>query len=491
MCTHKKLVRNQYTGQTLLVPCGKCEACKQAKANRQTNRINNEVSCGDVLTFMVTLTYDERFIPYVTKEDLENDELFEIPIKRDFQVRRFRNNIVVRPTSPDSNGFYRQVLDYIPFVDFETGEFIRQRVPFTPNLWQKGRGFHQEKMGVIYYPDYQNFCKNLRSYLQRKYPESERPTVRFYNVAEFGGEHFRPHFHPLISTERENEWKVRDAIYNCWQFASRDVMGDPQTIQVARNAAAYVASYVNKSPNVPESLPALTPFKKSHSKNYGVRLDSFQLDKILQATDNRELSYPRLTKRNGVPTVFNAPIPKYVINRYFPQFKGLCRLTPDSLALALRFPESYFSNHKNEYLTNYDDTAHIDTHATIVRLCNARDRYIRLTGKTAYDFAIDYQRVWNCFKTTLYKLQLNDKNIKMSEKYDNIKDLITGKNENGFIRNDSLSSFVERDRTYVSDVNRFVLNRHLTASLTDLYYKKLKNREENNFVRFHFLKKVF
>ena len=492
MCTHKKRVKNPYTGQVLMVNCGKCEACLQAKANRQTNRINNEVSCGDIITFFVTLSYDERFIPYVLKSDLENGELFELPVYRDNAVRCFKDSVIVRPTSSDTTGFYRKVVDTIPYYDFKTGERIKDCVPFTPNLWQKGRGFHQEKMGIIYYPDYQCFCKRLRSYLQDKYPESERPSVKLYCTSEYGGEHFRPHFHPLISTERENEKRVRAAIFNCWQYASRDVMELPETIQIARNAAAYVASYVNKSPDVPESLTYLAPQKKSHSKDFGVRLDSFQLDKILQATDKGELSYSRFTKRNGIPTVFNAPVPKYVINRYFPQFKGLCRLTPDSLALALRFPESYIKYHKNEYLTSYcDDSLHMDTHSIVVRLRNAQERYCRLTGKSVYDFAIDYQRVWNCFKNTIYKMQLQDTSIKMCEKYDNIRDLMCVKNENGFIRNDTLAPFVERERNYYDDVNKFALNRCLTANLTNLYYNKLKTKSENNYVRFHFLKKVF
>lgn len=488
MCTHKKLVKNPYTGDVLMVNCGKCEACLQAKANRQTNRINNEVSCGDVLTFFTMLSYDERFVPYVLKSDLENDELFELPIYRDYAVRFFKNRIIVRPTIPNSSGFYRQVIDTIPLYDFETGERIKDRVSFTPNLWKKGCGFHQEKMGVIYYKDYQDFCKRLRTYLSRKYPESEVPSIRLYNVAEFGGDHFRPHFHSLVSTERENEARVRDAIYNCWQFASRDVMGDPQTIQVARNAAAYVASYVNKSPDVPESLTTLTPQKKSHSKGYGVRIDSFRLDKILQATDKGQLSYPRLTKRNGIPTVFDAPIPKYVVNRYFPQFKGLCRLSPDSLDCALRFPESYFGAKRNEALTNYTLE---DSHAVSVRIRNAIERYKSLTGRNEIDFAQDYQRVWNCFKTTLYKLQMANKDIKMSEKYDNISELKTEKNANGFIENDSLSKFVERDNFYCCDVNKFVLNRHLTSNLTQLYYDKLQVKRINNHVRFNGLKKPF
>ena len=98
---------------------------------------------------------------------------------------------------------------------------------------------------------------------------------------------------------------------------------------------------------------------------------------------------------------------------------------------------------------------------------------------------------YSCYKNTLYKLLLLDDTQKMSEKYDNICELKTEKNENGFIRNDSLSYIVERDRNYKSDVNSFVFNRHLTQNLTELYDKKLKHRLVNNNIRFNCLKKVF
>ena len=86
---------------------------------------------------------------------------------------------------------------------------------------------------------------------------------------------------------------------------------------------------------------------------------------------------------------------------------------------------------------------------------------------------------------------MENKDIKMSEKYDNISELKTGKNENGFIENDSLAKFVERDNYYCYDVNKFVLNRHLTTNLTQLYYDKLQVKRINNHVRFNGIKKPF
>ena len=88
MCTNRKYIRNQYTGKRMIVPCGKCDACKQAKANRVAQRIRSSIPDGFVGIF-AGLTYDEKYIPYIKKQDLENNELDTIPIYRDYTVRRF------------------------------------------------------------------------------------------------------------------------------------------------------------------------------------------------------------------------------------------------------------------------------------------------------------------------------------------------------------------------------------------------------------------
>lgn len=485
MCTHKKLVKNKYTGQVLFVNCGKCEACKQAKANRKANRITNEQSQG-LVTIMVMLSYDEKFVPYVLKEDLENGELFELPIYRDYAVRHFKDTVICRPTTFDCSfgSFYHKVIDTIPYFDEETGERIKGSLSYVPNLWKVGRGFHKEKTGVCYYKDYQDFCKRLRKYLQDKFRESAPPTIRLYGASEYGENKFRPHFHCLISTELEYLSLVRDAVLHSWQFCSRATLLDPQNMQVTRNAASYVAGYVNKSPNIPEALTDIIAPKQSHSKDFGVKLPAFRLSKILEKAYKGELTYPRATKHRGVPCIYDAPIPKYVINRYFPQFKGLCRLAPDTLASLIRFPSSYL---RQGHVAELYDYSPDDIHATIVRLNNACSFYCAETGKNLFDFALDYQRVWNCYKNTIYKLHMLSPDIEMVEKYDNIKDLQCSKNINGFIRNDSLVRFVETKRNYQPDSNKFVSQRHLTSQLTELYYRKMYHRSVNSAIRSNFL----
>ena len=467
MCTHKKYITNRYTGDRLLVNCGRCKSCLQEKANRSRNRIRAALPDGYQFLF-VCLTYKEEFIPYVLKSDLQNEFLDEIPLYRDFRIRSFKGRNIVRRNVGNSS-----ILTSLSLEDPD-GETDRSGISFTPNIWKKGRGYHPERMALIYYKDVQDFYKRLRQNLYRRFGYSA-PSIRMFTTSEYGETHSRPHFHALIGTEQENLEYVRQAIYDSWLFADRADLERNTTI--ARDAASYVASYVNCGSRISESLGRLSKPKHSCSKSFGVELPSFRLDKILENADNGFMCYSRATKIDGCPTVFDVPIPKYVINRFFPKFKGLCRLSPDSLELFLRFPEKYFLQHKHEAITNYDDSVHTDTWSNYVRIRNAFNKYHSITGRNVYDYAIDYKRVWNCYKNTLYRLQFEDTETPMLEKYDNLSDLM-----NFSVHNGSLLALALQVDSLITDPNKFKRNKQLSDYYSQLYEKKCKISKINNHI---------
>ena len=469
MCTNRKYIRNQYTGKRMIVPCGKCDACKQAKANHVANRIRSAVPDGFVGIF-AGLTYKEKYIPYVKKQDVLNQDLYEIPIYRDFTIRRFKDRIIDKSLS--------MPIGSIDLVDSDTGEINREDCFFHPNLYQsKTNSFHQEKMGIIYYKDVQDFFKRLRIDVSRRYGY-DLPTIRYFVTSEYGEQKFRPHFHILVITERENYERIKSSIVDNWAFEDRNLL--ERNIEPARNVASYVASYVNCGTDFPKCFSRLAQPKHSCSKNFGVEIPAFRLNKILEKADKGPLCYSRATKINGIPAVFDVPIPKYVINRYFPQFKGLCRLTPDALDIALRFPYSYFRNGKHEGITNYgvDSQGTDDFWKTYIRLVHARDYYCKQTGKTIYDFAIDYQRVLNCYKNTIYRMLFDDVDEPMLQKYDNIEYVV-----NGTLRNDTLYQLIQdSNKKVVTNFNEFRKQKELTDKLSVSYQRKCKNKRVNNFI---------
>lgn len=483
MCTHQKYVTNPYNGQRLKVKCGKCEACKQERANRLTSRINNHASITDKYCFFLTLTYDERFVPYVKKEDLENEQLIELNVYRDYTHRYFMGKSIVNDCSCSPC-----VLGTLPLYDKETGEINREYLSFHGNLWKKDRGFHSTKCGVIWYKDWQNYAKRVRTTFSRRYGDG-LCHFDFFASSEYGENHYRPHFHALVFAERQINGqdsydRIKTTLCDCWPFADRHDL--ERSTGLAFNAAAYVSSYVNSPADLPDLFPRLSPQKHSFSRTLGVENDSFSLHKILALADNGTLVYGKSSVRNGVPVVIDVPIPKYVISRYFPLFKGLNRCSPFEICCAIRFPFNFFRYHKSTGITNYDKLIKEidDTHTMRVRMQNARNRYIELTGKTSYDYFIDYVRVWNCYKSTLYKLLMQNNDIPWHEKYDNINELYQG-----YVRNDSLSALIGDFSGLPTDVNDFKSTKRETEHYAEMYRKRIKHGKENNFVRQRFLYK--
>ena len=78
MCTNCRYIFNRYIRKSILVPCGKCEACQQDKANKRAQRIRNNVQDG-MLTLFATFTYANDYLPYILRSDLKSDS-FDIPV---------------------------------------------------------------------------------------------------------------------------------------------------------------------------------------------------------------------------------------------------------------------------------------------------------------------------------------------------------------------------------------------------------------------------
>ena len=85
MCINSRYIWNPYSRSSVLVKCGKCDACLQEKAQQRTRRIRNNIRQGEIVLF-VTLTYANDYIPYITKTDLLSDSPF-INVYRDNDIR--------------------------------------------------------------------------------------------------------------------------------------------------------------------------------------------------------------------------------------------------------------------------------------------------------------------------------------------------------------------------------------------------------------------
>ena len=467
MCTNTRLVRNRYTGKMIRVACGKCPACQQKKAALRANRIRNNSMNGYVPLF-VTLTYDNMFVPFVRRDELCEGE--HVNVYRDCSLRWYKGKFIIK-NSPS-------VLDSV-LIPEGTDFYGLQDLNGKPDC-----------IGVIYLKDVQDFLKRLRITFFRKYGYQLK--LSFFACHEYGGDTYRPHSHLLLYVRQDDAQKTAALVSSCWSYDFRN----PKRLrlEVARNAASYVASYVNSGASFPPLLKIDSFRQRCHqSKSFGIGLHCFTLTELLKKVDFRDLSYSRKVVKDGVPRLDYIPVPKYVINRYFPIFKGRCRFIDNEISLLLRVPKyllfalrrgfyADLSLYGRRYLikdfyystkTTFDDS---DFHRFVVRMSHAIDFYKYVTGKTEYDFCIDYIRIWNLWNSTILRLSYLDDNGECvsdwSNFYENIVDV-----DNGLVSAPTLSI----DDTFERDPNNRLDIVQSSESLSSLYFKMSKNKHIVNF----------
>ena len=94
MCTHKHKIRNPYSHREMWVDCGKCDACKQRRANARANqiRLHNNGLSKDYYPWFFHLTYLNECVLYVRRDDIRkyNEQLSlgvapdPVPVYRDY-----------------------------------------------------------------------------------------------------------------------------------------------------------------------------------------------------------------------------------------------------------------------------------------------------------------------------------------------------------------------------------------------------------------------
>lgn len=430
MCTNCRYIYNHYSRRRVLVKCGKCAACKQEKACKRSNRIRNNFSYGTIALF-ITLTYTNDFVPYVKRDELDAAFL-------SLQVyRRCTGRYIYDSKYGLRFKKYNEVsiIDDVSLCNFDK---------FTNNyLYKHLRGLSDDYIGVCYYPDIQNFFKRLRQILIRHY--NYEKSFSYFCCSELGGHSYRPHFHALIFIARSDEKLFRSAICEAWPFADR--RRTAKFIEVARNAASYVSSYVNSNIDL---LPLMQDDhfrpKHSQSKNFGVVLDCFKLSSILEKIDSGDLVYYREAKFDGVSTSVALPIPLYVLHRYFPICKGFGWLSSSQLRTVLLCPEKL-----SDFLGDYSYVGRLDyssrcflfpvsvhnvldnplydfspreTYSLYVRLENCYQRFYSETGLSRFDYAHYYIRCYSVYKSMILRLSLEDKKFdEFTDFYENALDV--------------------------------------------------------------------
>lgn len=475
MCTNLKSIYNRYIKRTLLVDCGKCPACQQQKANARANRIRNTLEPGQICLF-VTLTYKNCFCPYIDIRELSEGINLDVRLYRDAFGRRQRVGVGSSYTQSFVSSLRRHTIDEIPFLEVSRKDFSCSKTSL-----RHLSGYPSYKVGICWYPDVQNFYKRLRQNLRRKYNFYD--SFKFFSCCEYGSYTQRPHFHLLIYIPSFAEQVFRDAIVESWPYA--DCHRTRDFIEVARDCASYVSSYVNGNGCFSKVLTnPYTKQRHSYSHGFGMSNPEFNLTKIQEKVRRGTLAYSRKAVIDGVPTEFDVPIPKYVINRYFPWAKGFSRLSLDSLAKLLSCPERILQSGYLDFREFSEIAYTLDDYWKIcTALNNSYERYRSITGASRIDYVIDFLATWRCYHSTILKWSYLEvcSSLDWLCFYDNISE---------FSFNPDMSlSLSECFSTYCIDVSRAVTDPNKLPSrvnrsyiLTEKYRRMSKQKNVTNYI---------
>ena len=421
MCTNKRWIRNKYNGRQYFVNCGHCEACQQEKTHNVFKRIINTFS-DKYDVFFITLTYQNRFIPYIRKSAYGADVL---DIYRDARVKKIRattdydykRHVVVG----------EHVISTFDNIIFDDPKWLHSLHHYDP-----------DKVGVIYYPDVQKYFKRFRQILIRRYAFYQ--SFKYFCCSEYGTKKgsFRPHFHILLFFPRGFASIAKCAHNEAWPYDSLYVK--ERSFEYARKPAQYLSGYLNKSSELSKFLE--TKFirsKHSYSKMFGCSQDYLSLSSLLQKIKRGDLTFDlQYTDSNGCPVVRSVLYPRYVANRYFPRFKGDYKLSPSQIYNFIKSPFTYHkwaSVHDARYPLDLDDDqfyffttqlAHcFEKFKSVVRVNipfgSNRDIYLSEL------YAQYYVKFWISYYSTLYKRQFDDVEFAdLYQLYDNFADVQTG-----------------------------------------------------------------
>lgn len=240
-CEHPRIITNKYTGRTVKVDCGHCNACLLQKASKRTMLCNIQQEQSKYAYF-ITLTYDAHSVPKAS-------------------LSRNSEGLCTITSIPRDTIFNDEI--FTETLDYEISDKFISQYKDKCNLDALGK-YPQYKGLIPYlnYPDLQKFNKRLRKNLFTKLGNYEK--IHTFAVGEYGPVHFRPHFHILLFTNSQEIASVLpECVSKSWSFGRIDC--DP----VEQGASSYVSGYLNSYTKLPIFYKVIRRFRPfSRFSNY-------------------------------------------------------------------------------------------------------------------------------------------------------------------------------------------------------------------------------
>lgn len=309
-CYHPRIINNPYTHERLVVSCGKCPACRDARAAKWVERLNAERSTCNYGVFF-TLDYAPEYVPTCIYHD---GYFLAEPQKFMFQDKSGKTHYLKR------DGMFEQ----------------------APYLGKKWLHVLEKSDYVIKYApscDIQNFMKRLRKLIKSN---GINEKIRYYIVSEYGETTFRPHWHGLLFfNSSEIASRIKEFISTAWKFSRRDL----RLSFFETGCSSYVASYVNCLTQLPKYLQssALRP-KAFMSRRPYIGHNELSDEQVRQIFFSSSVTFVRPNRKTQQLDI--VPLWRSFKDRYFPR------------CLQYRFLSSsgrYFLYDVSRFFEKYDD----------------------------------------------------------------------------------------------------------------------------------------
>lgn len=429
----------------------------------------NTYEQGDVQILM-TLSYDNRFIPYVKLEDLKNGEI-ELPVYRDYDCKKVR--VSKNYTFGDKLIQNDSPITYVRVLPYSDDDISKVR-----ELQDK-----PSCVGICHYKDVQDFLKRFDSYYKYNFCKNgTKPKFRRYVCSEYGGKKARPHFHVLWFSKPNEVDNIRQAFLATWRFQDYHALGLDNVFKVGAGFQKYVAAYVNSSSYVSD-LFEQKPLRPKHtsSRNFSASKDFFSLDSIEEKVKQGTFIFDREFIEDGVRTRRSFLGPSSVISRYFPKLHGYSRLDNDTLANLIVYPGKILHsplryNFEEDVLRK--DIVSIVNHFR--KWCDIKGIHYGFSSRLAY--AAAFVRTWQTYYNTIMaEFYRNNDHVPQMYQYDNISELFGGR----IINETLLDRICEEGCTHevIEDCNKFPQNLRRTRELEDEYYSRDKSKRVKGVIR--------
>lgn len=283
-CLAPSFIVDRITGKPLLVPCGKCTACRNQRADRYTLQCRLEAQSNKYVRF-TTLTFAQSTVPRlaVVEKPVQYDNMY-----RYYLVDKETGEVVFDFSDAPKQIPFRDVLkkqncfgDFM-YLDMSVASlFVKRLRSFLSRLWNTQKRYY-------------NYLTSIDQHENNIFESSPAPEIRTFIAGEYAPDHWRPHFHILFFFDSDwlaspaecyhgsvksgftrklhtfaefPEWtwsKNPDclpssddvltifeyAVRSCWTF------GINETAIPKGDCSSYVAAYVNSSINLPRIFEA-------------------------------------------------------------------------------------------------------------------------------------------------------------------------------------------------------------------------------------------